>query len=70
MCDVAGCSSFYKMEYIHVYGHVYGRLTAKSTGNYVNVDCASDSHGAWGYVCVDYRNLSIIHRTAYPKRPF
>jgi len=69
MCDAAGCTEFYKMEYIHVSGHVYGRLTSKSTGTSVYVDNAS-SHAAWGYICVDYRNRSVIRRTTYPTRPF
>ena len=70
LCDAAGCTEFYKMEYIHVYGHVYGKMTLKSNGNYVWVDNASDSHGAWGYICIDYRGRSIIHKTTYPTRPF
>ena len=72
LCDAAGCSEFYKMEYIHVScnrGHVFGRLTAKSTGNTVYVDNAS-THDAWNYVCVDYRNCSHNKRTTYPTRPF
>ncbi len=70
LCDSAGLTEFYKMEYIHVYGHVYGRMTAKSSGKYVHVDCASDYHDAWGYICIDYRNRGILHKTVYPKLPF
>ena len=69
MCDAAGCTEYYKMEYIHTSGHVYGRLTTKSSGKYVNVDTASDAYGAWGYVCQGYRG-SILRKTTYPTRPF
>ena len=69
LCDAAGLTEYYKMEYIHVYGHVYGRMTTKSTGKYVHVDNAS-THAAWGYICMDYRNRGIIHKTVYPKLPF
>ena len=70
LCDVAGCSEYFKMEYIQVSGHVYARLTTKKTGKWRNVDCASDWHGAWGYVCRDYQGLPVIRRSKYPKRPF
>ena len=70
MCDAAGCTEFLKLEYIYVDGHVYNRVTVKSTGKWYNVDTASDVAGSWGYVCRDYRNLSILRRTTYPTRPF
>jgi len=70
MCDAAGCTEFLKLEYIHVYGHVYGKVTVKSSGKSYTVDCASDSYGAWGYICQGYRNRSVLHRTTYPTRPF
>ena len=69
MLDAAGCSEFYKMYYIHVPGHVYARLITKKTGKNRPVDCASDYHGAWGYICRDYRGRSES-RSRYPKLPF
>ena len=69
MCDAAGLTEYYKMEYIHVYNHVYGKLTAKSSGNSVTVDTASDSHAAWGYICQGYRT-AVLRKTTYPTRPF
>ena len=69
MLDAAGCSEFYKMYYVHVTGHVYARLVTKKTGKSRPVDCASDYHGAWGYICRNYRGLSES-KTRYPKMPF
>ena len=69
MLDAAGCSEFYKMYYVHVTGHVYARLVTKKTGKSRPVDCASDYHGAWGYICRNYRGLSES-KTRYPKLPF
>lgn len=69
MLDAAGCSEYYKMEYIRVWGHIYGRLTTKKTGKWRNVDCASPTAPAWGYVCIKYRNSPIMRRTTYPQLP-
>jgi hypothetical protein len=69
MLDAAGCSEFYRMYYIHVPGHVYARLISKKTGRNRPVDCASDYHGAWGYICRNYRGRSES-RSRYPKLPF
>ncbi|WP_407376644.1 hypothetical protein [Methanobrevibacter sp.] len=70
LCDAAGCTEYFKYEYIHVYGHVYAKVTNKQTGNYVWVDSASDVHGMWKYICIDYRGKGIIHKTEYPRLPF
>ena len=70
MLDAAGCCEYFKLEYIWVDGHVYGRVTTKKTGKSRTVDCASDWHAAWGYICMDYRNRGVISRTTYPKKPF
>ena len=69
MLDVAGCTEYFKMEYVHVTGHVYARLTTKKTGKTRPVDCASDYSGAWGYICRNYRGLHE-YKTQYPKLPF
>ena len=69
MLDVAGCTEYFKMEYVHVTGHVYARLTTKKTGKTRPVDCASDYHGAWGYICRNYRGLHES-KTTYPQLPF
>ena len=70
LCDAAGCSEYFVMEYIQVYGHVYARLTTKKNGKWRNVDCASDWHSAWGYVCQKYQGRAIMRRSKYPKKPF
>lgn len=70
LCDAAGCGVDYKFEYIHVYGHVYAKVTNRSNGHYWWVDSASDVHGMWGYICIDYRGRSILHQTQYPTLPF
>jgi hypothetical protein len=69
MLDVAGCTEYFKMEYVHVTGHVYARLTTEKTGKTRPVDCASDYSGAWGYICRNYRGLHE-YKTQYPKLPF
>ena len=69
MLDVAGCTEYFKMEYVHVPGHVYARLTTKKTGKTRPVDCASDYSGAWGYICRNYRGLHE-YKSTYPKLPF
>ena len=69
MLDVAGCTEYFKMEYVHVTGHVYARLTTKKSGKTRPVDCASDRHGAWGYICRNYRGLHET-KTTYPQLPF
>ena len=70
LCDSAGLCEYYDFYYIHVYGHVYGQVITKKTGKRRYVDCASDVHGCWGYICQNYRGLSVLHRTKYPQRPF
>jgi hypothetical protein len=71
LLDAAGCTEFYDMYYVHVSskeGHVYAMLTTKSSGNSRYVDCASDYHGAWGYVCQGYAHGSPTSK--YPNLPF
>jgi len=70
LCDAAGITEWYKFEYIHVYGHVYAKVTNKDNGHYWWVDSASDVHGMWSYICIDYRGRGIIHQTEYPRLPF
>lgn len=69
LCDAAGLSEYYKFYYVHVYGHVYGVVETKSTRKRRTVDCASDGHGCWGYVCQGYTRTTKASST-YPKRPF
>ena len=69
MLDVAGCTEYFTMQYVHVTGHVYARLTTKKSKKTRPVDCASDYHGAWGYICRNYRGLHES-KTTYPQLPF
>ena len=70
LCDGAGLTEYYKLYYRHVTNHVYAIVESKKTGNKVYVDCASDAHTAWAYVCLDYRSASVLHVTRYPTLPF
>lgn len=72
LCDAAGLTEYYQMYYIHVHekqGHVYAVVKNKKTGKKHFVDCASDSHTAWNYVCIGYSKKTSPDST-YPKRPF
>ena len=71
MCDAAGCTEYLNMYYVHVHekqGHVYAQIKHKTTGKKVYVDCASDYHVAWGYVCQGYSHGSPA--STYPNQPF
>jgi hypothetical protein len=75
LMDAAGVTEYVTLKYVHVccgpggVGHVYARLISKKTGTNRPVDCASDYHGAWGYICRNYRGRSES-RSRYPKLPF
>lgn len=68
LCDAAGLTEYYKLYYCHVPGHVYAIVESKKTGKRFYVDCASDYHTAWAYVCRGYQHGTPTSR--YPKRPF
>ena len=68
MCDAAGCTEYMKLYYVHVYGHVYARVKRKDNGKWAYVDCASNYHCAWGYVCQGYAHGSPT--SEYPNLPF
>ena len=68
LCDAAGLCEYYDFYYCHVYGHVYAIVETKKTKKWRYVDCASDSHGCWGYVCQGYAHGSKTSK--YPKLPF
>jgi len=67
MCDAAGCCDYLTLKYRHVYGHVYGVVIRKRDGVKTTVDNASDSHIAWGYICIDYRSASLLSEKTYPE---
>ena len=68
LCDGAGLTEYYKLYYCHVPGHVYAIVKSKKTGKRTYVDCASDYHTAWAYVCQGYSHGSPTSR--YPTLPF
>ena len=68
LCDAAGGCEYLDLWYVHVPGHVYAKVITKSTKRSRYVDCASDSHAAWGYVCQGYRHGSGTSK--YPNKPF
>ena len=68
LCDAAGLTEYYKLYYCHVPGHVYAIVESKKTGKRTYVDCASDYHTAWAYVCQGYPHGTPTSR--YPTRPF
>ena len=71
--DAAGISEYYDMYYVNLscpsYGHVYGRIRSKISGNWVNIDPASDSYGCYGYVCDSCSRTSPVD-SKYPHLPF
>lgn len=69
LCDAAGLSEYYKFYYVKVPYHVYGVVETKSTRKRRTVDCASDVHGCWGYVCQGFPRTTTPSST-YPKKPF
>ena len=69
LCDAAGLCQYYDFHYIFVSGHVYGKVITKSTKKFRYVDTASDVHGCWGYICIDYRGRGVIRETTYPNLP-
>ena len=68
LCDAAGLCEYYNFYYVHVTGHVYGIVETKKTKNWRYVDCASDAHGCWGYVCQGYAHGGRTSK--YPNLPF
>jgi transglutaminase-like putative cysteine protease len=70
LCDAAGLMEYYHMYYCSVPGHVYAIVKNKKTGKWVYVDCASDYHTAWGYVCQGYAHGSPSNGSKYPNKPF
>ena len=69
LCDAAGCTEYMTLKYRHVYNHVYALVIPHKSKKTITVDCASDSYGAWGYVCQNYRTAAL-RETVYPNRPF
>ena len=69
LCDAAGLTEYMTLKYRHVYNHVYAVIKFRKSGNTVTVDCASDVHGCYAYICRDYRT-STLRETVYPTRPF
>ena len=70
LCDAAGLTEYFILKYRHVYGHVYALVTFRKTGRTVTVDCASNVHGCYGYICIGYRGAAHLRDTVYPTRPF
>ena len=68
LCDAAGLTEYFTFCYVHVTGHVYGRVTTKNSGRARYVDCASDYHTAWAYVCQGYAHGSCT--STFPTLPF
>ena len=68
LCDAAGLCEYFDFYYCHVTGHVYAIVETKKDKKWRYVDCASDAHGCWGYVCQGYAHGSKTSK--YPKLPF
>lgn len=50
-------------------GYLSSIIMTDMSGKKHFVDCASDSHTAWNYVCIGYSKKTSPDST-YPKRPF
>jgi len=68
LCDAAGLTEYYDLYYVRVTGHVYAQVRTKLTGHRVYIDCASEAHGCYGYVCQGFSRGGPS--STYPAQPF